>query len=517
MSSKNELITATPADGNVFRPYLPEFLDHLTDIGVPKGQLKEYPGPVKHFLLWLSESDRKLEDIDDDVLRCFRDHECGCRRPKGELFRLHANRKNLIPKVRQFVRFLEISGRVSNPSEIDALRTLLAGFLACLQEQGLAPSTVETYRFHCDHLVVWLRQQRIPIEGINSEAIDRFATHDCICERKFLVKPTRDNFFLFAIRRFVRYLIMRGVAPGASPIAVEERSAELNEFRSWLQINRGIRQATIQNHLKHVAGLFPYLGRDPAAYDARSIKNALLRRFESSSRVEAQHITVSLRMYLRFLASNGRCASALAGAIPSIPRWRLSTLPRYILSDDVDRVIASCDVTTPTGLRDRAVLLLLARLALRGGDVFRLRLGDIDWDNSVLRVSGKSRRSVGLPLPQDAGDALLSYIEHGRPRVPEDVVFLRAIPPYEPFATSGAISIIVRNALKRAGIRNQKMRGGAYLLRHSAATNLLRSGATLDAISSLLRHRSIETTTIYAKVDTPMLQSVVQPWIGDVK
>jgi integrase len=179
----------------------------------------------------------------------------------------------------------------------------------------------------------------------------------------------------------------------------------------------------------------------------------------------------------------------------------------------VERVIASCDPTTPRGLRNRAILLLLARLALRGGDVAKLRLQDIDWDKALIRVAGKTRYAVALPLPQDVGDALLAYIERARPAVAAPEVFIRAYAPFVPFSSSSPITTIVRDALTRAGIENANVRG-AYLLRHSAATNMLRDGATLDAVGAIMRHRSPEPTAIYAKVDTAMLSQVVQPWIG---
>ena len=177
-------------------------------------------------------------------------------------------------------------------------------------------------------------------------------------------------------------------------------------------------------------------------------------------------------------------------------------------------MIVSCNVTTPVGLRDRAILLLLARLALRAGDVVHLRLSDLDWENARVRVCGKSRREAGLPLPQDAGDAVLDYIEHARPRIGDDRVFLTVRAPYRPFTSSNAITDIVIQALKRAGMHDVKPKG-AYLFRHSAATNLLRAGASLDVIGALLRHRSPDTTVIYAKTDRPMLLEVAQPWIGD--
>ena len=160
-------------------------------------------------------------------------------------------------------------------------------------------------------------------------------------------------------------------------------------------------------------------------------------------------------------------------------------------------------------------MLLLARLALRAGDVAYLRLPDIDWDNALIRVSGKSKRTVALPLPQDVGDAILHYVEHARPAVAEDRVFMRSIAPFQPFSHSSAVTIVVREAIERAGVKNANLRG-AYLLRHSAATDMLRSGATLEAVGAVLRHQSPDTTAIYAKVDVPMLEQVAQPWIGSV-
>ena len=176
-------------------------------------------------------------------------------------------------------------------------------------------------------------------------------------------------------------------------------------------------------------------------------------------------------------------------------------------------MIASCDEDLRGGLRNRAVLLLLARLGLRAGDIVNLRLEDIDWDEGTLRVLGKGRREVRLPLPQDAGDALLIYLEQARPPVTIDRVFLCLCAPYRAFTSSVVVSNIVRSALARAGISNPPSRG-TNLLRHSAATSMLRAGATLDAVSTVLRHRSLDTTTHYAKVDIAMLKPIAQPWPG---
>lgn len=178
-------------------------------------------------------------------------------------------------------------------------------------------------------------------------------------------------------------------------------------------------------------------------------------------------------------------------------------------ADKIERIIDSCDSGTPSGLRDRAVLLLLARLGLRAGDVANLRLGDIDWKTGRFRVMGKGRREVWLPLPQDAGDALLTYLQRVRPAVSNDHVFLKIQAPIAPCSAS-SVSHRVAEAIRRAGV--EAPAHGAHLLRHSLATRMLREGATLDAIGVLLRHEDIETTAVYSKVDVELLRQVAQPW-----
>src|SRR5436309_8360163 len=222
----------------------------------------------------------------------------------------------------------------------------------------------------------------------------------------------------------------------------------------------------------------------------------------------------TFRMYLRFLSTTGKVRPYLDRALPTVPQWRLSSLLRHMEPKFVPWLIASCDTDKPTGMRDRAVLLLLVRLGLRPGDIVTMRLDDIEWIHGTIRVRGKSRREVRLPLPQDAGDALLMYLENGRPPVAINRVFLCATAPFRPFQCSTSVSGIVSAALHRAGIMRTPSRG-ATLLRHTAATMMLRGGATLDAIGSVLRHRSPDTTAHYAKVDINRLRQIAQPWPED--
>ena len=217
-------------------------------------------------------------------------------------------------------------------------------------------------------------------------------------------------------------------------------------------------------------------------------------------------------MYLRYLASVGHCPPGLVHAVPTIPERSRSTLPRYVSSDDIERTIASCDATTATGSRDKAVLLLLARACTAcrrcgqpAADRHRLERGNHQ------RV-GEVEKPDAPAAPQDVGDALKDYVLHVRPRVVEEKVFLRALAPrHLPVGGSGAVSSIARRALERAGIERAGL-PAAHTFRHAAATNLLRSGAPLEVVGALLRHQSPKTTAIYAKVDVRMLREVIQPW-----
>ena len=211
---------------------------------------------------------------------------------------------------------------------------------------------------------------------------------------------------------------------------------------------------------------------------------------------------------------NGQCKPGLNHAVPNIPNWKLSSLPRYLEPEVVERVIAACDIGKPHGVRDQAVLLLLARLGLRAGDIVSMRLDDFDWDAGTLKANGKSHKEIALPLVQDAGDAVLRYLENARPAAATGRVFLCANAPFRPLAGSATVSSIVRLALRRAGVTNPPS-SGAPLLRHSAATAMIRSGISYAAIATMLRHQSADMTAYYAKVDVALLLQVAQPWPED--
>jgi site-specific recombinase XerD len=315
-------------------------------------------------------------------------------------------------------------------------------------------------------------------------------------------------------RRFIAFLVGRGrVAPLAMPVP-NMVDSDVADYQQWLKHHRGICESTAKRHGLMVMRLLAVLGRNPLIYDAGLIRRVILAEAQQCSPSHVKTMTTALRGYLRFLAAAGICAPGLDRAVPLVPQWRLSSLPRYLSAADVDRLIASCDLGTVHGMRDRAILLLFARLGLRAGDALNMQLDDIDWAMGTVLVSGKGRREVRLPLPQEVGDALLAYIDHARPVVEDQRLFLRSCAPYRPFTSSSTISCVVSLALRRAGIADPPSRG-ANLLRHSAATAMLRGGATLQSVGAVLRHRSLDTTAHYAKVDLPMLQQIAQPWPGE--
>jgi integrase/recombinase XerD len=395
-----------------------------------------------------------------------------------------------------------------------ALRAFVVEFIDHLASLGHTDLTVGGYEDSACHFGEWLERSDIALVDVDDEAVARFAGHRCKCtgirrHRHVSAKYVRR------VRRFVRFLAQRGavraIIPGASKIV----NVRVAEFQDFLRHHRGLSERTVDRHGRMVMRLLLDLGDDPGTYNAEVIRRVIVAEAGRSSRPYVKTMMTALRGYLRFLAANGACRPWLDRAVPAVPQWRLSALPRYLAAADVERLIASCDLTKTHGIRDKAILLLLTRLGLRAGDILGMRLDDIGWNEGTLRVRGKGRREVQLPLPQDAGDALLNYLEGARPIVDHDRIFLRSSAPYRPFAAPCAISDVVRLALTRAGITDPPSRG-ANLLRHSTATAMLRGGATLDAIGSVLRHRSPDTTAHYAKVDVAMLLRIAQPWPEDV-
>jgi site-specific recombinase XerD len=285
----------------------------------------------------------------------------------------------------------------------------------------------------------------------------------------------------------------------------------LSAFRHWMRQQRGTCETTLSGYSRYLHEWLRDFGAEPSQWNAHSLRAFVLEKSRTSGWSTVRNCTTALRMFLRFLIVDGRCASGLEAAIPFLAHWRLAALPKYLQPEDVERLIASCDRTSPVGRRDRAILLLLARLGLRAGDIVHLCLDDIDWKDAWIHVCGKGHRQTRLPLTQEVGQAIIAYLQDSRPRTNADALFVRCQAPFRAFASHSTVSAIVNRALCRTGVVRPS-RGAAHLLRHSVATSMLRQGASLQDIAALLRHRSVETTQIYAKVDITALREIAQPW-----
>ena len=373
---------------------------------------------------------------------------------------------------------------------------------------GLSPVSVRIHLGSARHFLAWLLQTGIALDRVGPDIVARFAVHECHCHSS--PRPL-GQYYINRVDRFVRHLADRGVVP---PRPVAKAPAVEPVVAEWLDAlarQRGLATITIERHGRMLAQILPFIGTDTSRYTPRVIRDGLLEHARTARSVHYPKMVASaLRLYLRHLAHRGLAAPDLDRAVPTTKSWRLASLPRHLDPDDLERLVASCDPETPGGRRDRAILLLLARLGLRARDVAELRLTDIDWRAATISVCGKGRRAVRLPLPQDAGDALIAWLTGPRPTAAGNTVFVRLLPPFGPI-TSHVVGGVVDRALGRAGIGNAPSRG-SHLLRHSAATAMLRGGATLDAIATVLRHRSTDTTAHYAKVDVAMLGAVAQGW-----
>lgn len=283
------------------------------------------------------------------------------------------------------------------------------------------------------------------------------------------------------------------------------------QFAQWMQTHRGVRPATLGNYQRHIIDLLMTLGEYPEHYTATSLRAVILKYAVKRSHELAKQRVMAIRMFIRFLIAIGRCRPGLEAAIPVLASWPLARLPRYLSIEEVERAVAGTDEITSIGIRDKAILLLLARLGLRASEVAELTFPDIDWSVGTFSVIGKNRREAKLPLPQDVGDALLKYIEVARPPVETNRVFISAVAPWRPI-TRYVVKHVAARALRRAGINAPSF--GAHVFRHSAATGMLRQGASLQTIGVVLRHCSIETTAHYAKVDISLLHQVTRPWPG---
>lgn len=377
-----------------------------------------------------------------------------------------------------------------------------------LVQAGYNPYVARLHLRSVAHFGVWLELEGVALESIDEQTVATFDRHRSSCR---CPGTSRDcgRHVVSCIRVFLNHLRERRFVKTNAP---PEPSRLVREFLGWMSTQRGVVDTTLTSYRRYVTQLVDSLGDDPQTYTAHDLRDFVAKRYQHYGRNSIRMVLAAVRMFLRYLAVEGRCRPGLEQALMSPANWSQHSLPRGLTSQQVQSILAACP-STPRGIRDRAILLLLIRLGLRAGDVAALCFSDLSFETATIRVSGKGGREVRLPLPQDVGDALLAYLDTGRPRVQSDHIFLRSMAPFKPFtgAQAGhAVTHVARTALKRAGV--QPPIGGAHVFRHTAACQMLRQDVGLEDIAAVLRHRSIETTALYAKVDLRLLEQVAQPW-----
>lgn len=391
---------------------------------------------------------------------------------------------------------------------VGVLAPFEAGFGIHLEQAGYAGSSRTSHLRLMGDLSQWLGKRGSDELEWSEATLEGF-----VHERRSA--GSRSGRSIRSLAPLVEYLQQIGVvslvgpAQSGAPIEVL-----LAEYRRYLTTERGLAATTVQQEIHLVA---PFLdGRaseDVLALDsigAGEITAFMLDCAKCSPPATVQRTGTALRSLLRFLHLRGYLEYSLVGAVPATANWKLAALPQYLRSDQVAKMVASCDANTVVGRRDAAVLLLLARLGLRAGEVASLRMDDINWRLGELTVLGKGNRRERLPLPADVGEAIVAYLRgRGPRRSMARELFIGVRAPYRSL-TRGAVTQVVARAGQRCGLGAVH----AHRLRHTAATAMLHAGASLDEIGQVLRHRHALTTAIYAKVDHDGLRALARPWPG---
>ena len=399
------------------------------------------------------------------------------------------------------------------PAAAQRLRSCVVGghldaFCAWLARQGYTPATIHTKLWVVGCLARWMSDAHVAIVDLDARRVD-----------EFLGVPGRRGRASRGYRRtllqLVEQLRLAGVVRIAEPAAADSPGgAVLARYAEYLRRERAIMEGTITAYLWFVRAFVVERldGGDgrPDSLRAVDVREFLLARVRSMVPKRAQYMATTLRSFLRFLFLRGETATDLSFAVPTVRQWRLTRVPRHLPPRDVERVLRACDRSSATGRRDHAVLLLLARLGLRASEVVALELDDVRWRAGEIVVRGKGLVRDRLPLPPDVGKAVVLYLRKDRPPGNCRRVFLCRRAPHRGFAHPSTVSTIVARALVRAGLAPATR--GAHLLRHSLATTMVRRGASLAEIGQVLRHRSPNTTEIYAKLDFDALRDVAMPW-----
>jgi integrase/recombinase XerD len=399
-----------------------------------------------------------------------------------------------------------VGGDVSRIRVTGPLGPYVSGFVVALVERGYTPVSIGHQLRLMAHVSRWLASERLAPDDLSPERVDEFVAARRAAGYVNYLTPR-------ALVALLEYLRDVGVVPPAGDPVLSEVEELLVSYRAWLCSERGLAAVTTRNYADMVRPFVASRLNGARALGLRSLAagdvlSFVLAECPHRRPGSAKLLVTALRSLLGYLHVEGVIARPLAPVVPSVAGWRLAGLPRGLAGEQVRALFDSCDLQTTVGVRDFAILKLLIRLGMRRGEVAALALGDIDWRRGEVAVRGKGSRRERLPLPADVGDALVDYLRRARPVSAEGrAVFVRVKAPHRALTPAG-ISQVVIAAGNRAGLG----RVNAHRLRHTTATELLRSGAPLVEIGQLLRHRSPQTTAIYAKVDRERLRALARRW-----
>jgi len=387
---------------------------------------------------------------------------------------------------------------------------LVEVYAARLAKDGLARHGTWRCLNLVGDLLSWIAGNRSKLTDLDERMVERYLRYR---GGKQSIQPGDRA----ALKRWLSVLREAGSIAPAALLPITSQDQIFEEFGDYLRRERGLVPKSIIRHQPFIRRFLhevcPAGVGDLGRISQESVIRYIERHARDWSAGSGKAMCWSLRAFLRYLHHKGLNPLALAGCVPSIRQWKLASLPTYLSTAQVQKVLHGCDRATAMGRRDYAILMMLAKLGLRADEVATLTLDDVDWRSGEMLVRAKGRQRARMPIPPDVGAAIVAYLRDGRPKSSCRRLFLRSFAPHVGFASGCAITMIAKTALDRAGIRGYAHQG-THIFRHSLATELLRSGATLSEIGQLLRHESHDTTRIYAKVDVDALRTLSLPWPG---
>lgn len=390
------------------------------------------------------------------------------------------------------------------------IKTCISKFVYVLSRQGYVRYTVYKKIKVISKLGQWLQKKQLSIEDLDEIQIKKF-----ICYLKKRNCLQLGNWA--TLKQFINFLREENILP-ESVTKPDDSEIEIivNSFSKYLKKERGLSQSTMDKYLPTIhLFLTECFGKKNILLDKlrpTDISRFILRHAHTMSISCTQSMITALRSFFSFLYQRGQIHTNLAAAVPFVSRWRYTPVPKFLQPEQIKRILEACDQKTAMGQRNYAILLLLARLGLRAGEIVNMELEDINWESREIMVKGKSKREQKLPLPDEVGQAIVAYIRYGRPLCSSRKVFIRMKAPRHGFTGSENVCTIVRQSLKDAGIEMDFK--GVHLFRYTLATNMLSGGATIKEIGQILGHQLPAATEIYTKVDLGALRAIAQPWLG---